>query len=421
GCGKLKDENEGPKNCQKLRLAALLHDVGHYPLSHPGEQVFQWVDFDQNVPDVTKNRGSNDFKKNLLLNAEKKHESPTAEHERLSKLIITHENSEIRKILEHEKYDPEEIARIFNAEDTQNPFHVQLMSSTLDCDRLDYMLRDAKSTGTSYGIVDLDYILRNLKWDKKNELICFTPKAITAIEHFITNRYFSYNIIYHKTTVGFELMAKALFYCMVMDKDFKDGGKYPEIVHSFADIEEKIKNDCDFLMNFNDEYFWYYLDIYKKRNDNKLIQKLIENLYKRKPLRPIYEIKTVETKTEGYYDEKYTILTKCLINNSDFLKKLDELGLDLGYISIAERKIKFEEMSHSIELEDTQKTESPDYLKLVKILQKDEIRELVTLSGSIVKTLSQYKPCISRLYALVDKNSDEEKELKSIVGEILTQ
>ena len=420
-CDKLLGEG-GNKNVQKLRLAALLHDVGHYPLSHPGEQVFQWVDYVQSVTDVTYESNGDSNDQLILLNAEKHYKSDAAKHERLGRLILEHANSEIRKILEHHDYDPSEIARIINAEDDDNPFYNQLMSSTLDCDRLDYMLRDAKQTGTYYGNIDLIYILRNLDWDSNERLVCYTPKAITAIEHFITSRYFSYNIIYHKTTLGFELIAKALFYSMIMDKDFKVGD-YNGIVHSFTEIKDRIKDDDDFLTNFNDEYFWYYLDLYLNKYEpkSKLAKRLSENLLLRKPLRPIYELKTIETKAEGFHDDKYTYLTKCLTDNIQFKDKLNSLDLGLEHISVAERKIKFEEIEHAVEFDDISGIQPEDRLKLVKIKQGDEIKELITHSGSIVKILSKFKPCIARLYALVDKNSKEEKELKSFVNELIAK
>jgi HD superfamily phosphohydrolase len=225
---------------QKLRLAALMHDIGHYPLAHLGEQTFKWIDETQNIKSIYETSGADEKEsENLLIEAAKEHKSDAASHEQLGKLILSGDGSEIKKILDEYGYDPAEIARIFNAEEKSNPFYTQLMSSTLDCDRLDYMLRDSLATGTDYGHIDLRYILQNIRWDSDKQLICYDSKAITAIEHFIASRYFSYNVIYHKTIMGFELMAKALFYSMINDKKFNDGD-YEGIIHSFDDIKKKM-------------------------------------------------------------------------------------------------------------------------------------------------------------------------------------
>ncbi|MEP0827613.1 MAG: HD domain-containing protein, partial [bacterium] len=259
GCGYLEDGGDNKK--QKLRLAALLHDIGHYPLSHLGEKAFEWVDYTLSITDVVANGSLVNPERYLLLEAGRDHESENASHEALGKLILTADGSEIKTILESAGFDPFEIARIFNTEDVENDFYIQLISSTLDCDRLDYMLRDSISTGTPYGQIDLEYILQNVLWNPKEEIVSFHPKAITAIEHFITSRYFFYNIIYHKTIMGFEAMAKVLLYAMVMAKDFSEG-EYGGIVHSVDEIKAKIKTDENFLANFNDEYFWYYLEMF---------------------------------------------------------------------------------------------------------------------------------------------------------------
>jgi len=407
GCSYLKNDSNN-KIKQKLRLAALLHDIGHFPLSHLGERVFKWVDVVKKPTRIEK-KGIKRKSHNLLENAAKNHKSSSATHEKLGEIILTECNNEIQKILEENDFDPAEIARIFNAEEEDNLFYNQLMSSTLDCDRLDYMLRDSIGTGTCYGKVDLEYILRNLSWDKKEKKVCFLPKAMNAIEHFITNRFFYYNIIYHKTIMGFELMAKALFYAMIMKDDFNEGS-YGGIVHSFEDIKEKMKKEKNFLANFNDEYFWYYLELYKPKYQ-QVEKKLRENLLSRIPIRPIYSVRALKSESKGAFDKEYNHLTKSLFESSEFEKTIKKHNLQSKYLAIIENKIKFEEIEYAINYKDIDKIDDHDKLKLVKIKTQDGLKELISFEGSIIRILSEYKPHIATLYALVERNSEAEKSL----------
>jgi uncharacterized protein len=412
-CKYVMDNPDGTK--QKLRLAALLHDIGHYPLAHLGEQVFKWVDEQRLAAQVTADSTTGDTNHNLLSEGAKKHESNAAGHERLGELILCSQGSELKTILEDADYDPKELARIINGEDKENLFYTQLMSSTLDCDRIDFLLRDSPATGTSYGLVDIDYIIRNLRWDEKNEYICFNPKAINAIEHFITGRYYAYNITYHKTVMGFELMAKVLFHEMIMDDNW-NAGDYGGIVHSFKEIKDKIAADKEFLANFNDEYFWYYLELYRPADD--LVMRLKKNILTRIPLRPIYEARSLDSQTDGVSCREYQFLIKNLISHPVFLECLGKQELSKENIAIVRNKIDFEEVPYSLKYDDTERNKPEHRLKLVKIMVDGVAKDLVDHPSSIIRILSNYTPCIARLYALVDKDSTEENKLKDCVRKL---
>jgi len=413
GCGHLAGKKSDEIK-QKLRLAALLHDIGHYPLSHLGEKAFEWVAYTQEITDVRSKEMVENPPYGALIEAGRDHENKDASHEALGKLILTADGSEIKSLLEY-NYDPFEIARIFNTEDVENDFYIQLISSTLDCDRLDYMLRDSISTGTPYGHIDLEYIIQNIIWNpSKGEkgLISFHRKAMTAIEHFISSRYFFYNIIYHKTIMGFELMAKVLLFSMVKNKEFKGIGVY-DIVHSLDEIKAKIREDKFFLANFNDEYFWYYLELYDPEvfeNGNKILSKLRKNLLTRIPLRPIYSVRTSKT-IRGSQSEIYNFVTKHLIKNKDFLNLLRDYNIDLNYIGIVENSIDFEKIGYMIEIDKLEKVTPQDRLKLVKIGKDDDMQELISMHGSLMNILSQYQICSANVYALVDKESTLENDL----------
>jgi HD superfamily phosphohydrolase len=185
--GKLKDEN-----IQTYRLAGLLHDIGHYPFSHAMEDAVE-----------------NYYKGQLLSTGTIEY----LNHEEVSKEILLHDK-EIKEILDRYGIDPRSIYSIFNREPVtrkgKTAEFANLVSSDLDADRIDYMLRTAHNSGLPYGQVDLTYLLSQLRVDKDNR-ICLTSKAMRTAEHFLLCRYFDYQqVAFHKTVAGLEWVLKDL-------------------------------------------------------------------------------------------------------------------------------------------------------------------------------------------------------------------
>ena len=112
--------------------AALLHDLGHGPLSHAFESV-------------QRARGQ-----------KKKHEKWSAE-------IVRSENGAIRPLLEGRRVGlTEEIARLLELEDPEDIYHA-VVSSSFDADRLDYLRRDRLMTGTHAGAIDFDWLMEHVR------------------------------------------------------------------------------------------------------------------------------------------------------------------------------------------------------------------------------------------------------------------
>ena len=140
--------------------AALLHDIGHTPLSHTGEEMFGL-----------------------------KHESWTA--------YLIRQCPEIRITLEgFREGTAEEVAKIFEKNQSANRVVKALVSSQLDCDRLDYLLRDSYSTGTRYGQLDLERILTALTLAPDGDL-ALHPKGLSAVEHYLVVRNLMYRSVYN--------------------------------------------------------------------------------------------------------------------------------------------------------------------------------------------------------------------------------
>jgi HD superfamily phosphohydrolase len=152
-----KDEELG------VKLAILLHDIGHGPYSHALENVLI-----QGIP-----------------------------HEQLSLAIMRTLDSEFNGQLET-------AIRIFTNEYPKSYLH-SLVSGQLDMDRMDYLTRDSFFTGVSEGVIGYDRILKMLTVHEGKLMV--EEKAIYSIEKFLVSRRLMYWQVYlHKTVLSAEKM-----------------------------------------------------------------------------------------------------------------------------------------------------------------------------------------------------------------------
>ena len=105
------------------------------------------------------------------------------------------ENTEVNKRLRSLDPDlPEQVVQVIRHE-YQPTYITQLVSSQLDCDRMDYLLRDSLMTGAKYGIFDLEWILHALEIDEK-ERIYVSHRGLYAVEAYLQARYYMFRQVY---------------------------------------------------------------------------------------------------------------------------------------------------------------------------------------------------------------------------------
>lgn len=252
--------------------AALLHDIGHGPFSHTFEQIFQ------------------------------------TDHEELTTAIILDEATEVNQILRRVSADfPNQVASVITKE-YPNPQVVQLISSQIDVDRMDYLQRDAYYTGVSYGHFDLSRILRVARPYKDG--IAFQIQGMHAVEDYIVRRYQMYMQIYfHPVSRGMEVtLDRLLTRAMDLYKEDKLRGHAssiePFLARDFS-LEDYLKVDDYVLMTIIENW---------TRHEDQYLRLLATMFLERKPLKSV----AFDPKKDGeivkhlrhlvdklFYNEKY--------------------------------------------------------------------------------------------------------------------
>lgn len=206
---------------QILRLIGLTHDLGHAPFSHASEELFE---------DKFKHE---DYTKEILFNTE------------ISDFIKEIGNIYKDKYGDEYEITPELIWMIYDGKDVTNEkfimpdflFLKSFMDGELDCDKMDYLLRDSHYCGVTYGTYDLNRFVSTLtvyKDTKDNTLhIAIERGGIQALEEFILARYFMFiQVYFHKTR---RFLDKTLVDSL---SELLPNGKYPTDINEYLSWDD---------------------------------------------------------------------------------------------------------------------------------------------------------------------------------------
>ncbi len=158
-----------------IKIAALLHDLGHGPLSHLFESI-------SNI-----------------------------NHEKYTIDLILEPSTEVNKVLKNHLTDFQisEIVAIIS-KTHKIPWFNQIISSDVDVDRLDYLMRDSYYTGLKYGEIEFEWIIKNAFIFENN--IIYHQKAISSLESLIVGRFHMYESVYlNLKTIAFSEQINFLF------------------------------------------------------------------------------------------------------------------------------------------------------------------------------------------------------------------
>lgn len=245
---------------QELRLAGLLHDVGHGPFSHLFEEVLG------DKVDVS--------------------------HEDMSQRIVL--ESDLTGLLEKMGISPKRMAQLCVGKQKTHAFMNEIIAGSLSADIMDYLLRDSYFTGVEYGKVDIHRVIDSLR--VKDEHLVLEQAALYAFEALLIARYEMFKAVYfHRTVRAAELM----------------------LAHSMSLADEELGltdlSNLSKYLDLTDEIVVYRLKGLKPRDPNlRLAKKLAQDFHERRLVKCVFE-KVMQRKDR---------LVEKIFNNQRFRREL---------------------------------------------------------------------------------------------------
>ncbi|HCL27370.1 MAG TPA: hypothetical protein DIC52_02905 [Candidatus Latescibacteria bacterium] len=168
--------------------ATLLHDIGHYPFSHTLEELMPFF----------------------------------VSHEERARQLIEDPAGAIARVLQQElDVDPVRVANVIDYGGTHRKIPqrdlllANILSGTLDPDKIDYLLRDSLFCGVPFGeSVNRDRLIKAIKYDPDRRRLAITSKGISAVESLVFTNYLMYRNVYWHHAVR---AATAMFKRSVQD------------------------------------------------------------------------------------------------------------------------------------------------------------------------------------------------------------
>jgi len=207
--GRICDQLKLPqKQKQVIRIAALLHDIGQGPFSHIWEEPMRWINGEEYC------------------------------HEDVTKLIVDSE-PEIGRALGKIK---KQILEIFNDDSLSS----DIISGSLDVDKLDYLRRDSYHTGVAYGLFDIERVIRTVCKisEAGREYLAVYEKGKDALESYRLARYAMHMQVYehHTRLIADDMFLKAIKLALsdgCLDKeDFKISNNPAKFIDNFLKIDD---------------------------------------------------------------------------------------------------------------------------------------------------------------------------------------
>ena len=211
---------------RNVRLGALLHDIGSFAFSHTIEEPTS------------------------SLMADKMHSRGEGHHETLgSKIILDSDYSGgLTRLFQDNNVAPKEIASLVRG-DSKSLLANQILHSEIDCDRMDYLLRDAYFTGLKYGSYDRDYLIYHMKAMKvgNEEVLTISNNALQSVEDFLTSRFNWYSqVIRSPRGAMYDALAEQIGIMLLEQK----------MMISWEELLNHLESDPVKFYGFNDQYFF---------------------------------------------------------------------------------------------------------------------------------------------------------------------
>lgn len=245
---------------QRYRLAALLHDVGHYPFSHTFEHALQ----ERNVN--------------------------THEHETVGRLVVEEDHA-LSDVIGSKFSNPSSIPAIFDHSSLQNidTRLKDIVTSGLDADRLDYLRRTAHATGVPYGSVDGDYLISQFEADDDGTVMLSHRARLTA-DHFLLSRWFEYQqVIYHHTVQAADTILEDVLAALIENDD--------RFRCTAQDVLDKITSGS--WASFDDAMAIEGIRTLKRSTEDEILQEKCRAILERRLPKTIFEHSRFRDRQQG--------------------------------------------------------------------------------------------------------------------------
>lgn len=311
--------------------AALLHDLGHGPFSHSFEKVFQ------------------------------------TDHEEYSRKIILGD-TEINQVLRDIAPDfPEKVSAVIE-KTYKNKLVVSMISSQIDADRMDYLLRDAYYTGVSYGHFDLERILRVMR--PREGQVVIKQSGMHAVEDYIMSRYQMYwQVYFHPVTRSAEvILSKILHRAKLL---YKNGYSFNQEPVQLIPLFDGTLTLEDYL-TIDEAVMMYYFQIWQSEQDS-----ILSDLCERFVNRRLFQYKEFDSDQ----DQQHYL---------ELCKAFKEAGLDPDYYLTVDS-------SSDLPYDVYRPGEGEDRRPIHLQMPNDDLREL-SKESAVVEAITGKKRTDHKLY-----------------------
>ncbi|NGP44699.1 HD domain-containing protein [Bacillaceae bacterium SIJ1] len=331
--------------------AALLHDIGHGPFSHSFEKVFH------------------------------------LDHEVWSRRIILGD-TEVNQVLKAvDSSFPQRVADVIEKTD-ENKLIVSLISSQVDADRMDYLLRDAYYTGVSYGQFDMERILRVMR--PTDDQVVIKHSGMHAVEHYIMSRYQMYwQVYFHPVTRSAEVILTKV---LLRAKELYEKGypfQHPPLLLQSL-FREKVT--LDEYLQLDESIVLYYFHMWQHEEDE-----ILKDLANRFMNRRLFQYVEINTELQ--------------------MKQWMELSRLFEQIGLAPEYYLVVDSSSDLPYDFYRPGEEEERLPIHLLMPGGELQEL-SRQSDIVESISGKKRTDHKLYFpkdLLDNAREHEREKKRIL------
>ena len=256
-----------------VRVAALLHDLGHGAFSHVLESILGFH-----------------------------HEDFTIE-------TVLSDETEVGNLLKSYSTDlPPRVADIIRG--NFRPMALaQLVSSQLDVDRMDYLLRDSLMTGVKYGVFDLEWIIKSIEINEADDQLYVSARGLYAVEDYLQARYYMFRQVYfHRTLRAAEIILKAILRRAL--QLFQSG---QPVWHSPGTAFERILSGEKLILKehleLDDADVVYYIKQWQKSSD-EILADLCKRFLNRR-LFKAFDLDMPEEKRARFVEDARAVVESC--------------------------------------------------------------------------------------------------------------